>query len=34
MSHFAIKPLADAPAIRDALSELLIETVASHQWLQ
>ncbi|WP_298267896.1 GNAT family N-acetyltransferase [uncultured Bradyrhizobium sp.] len=29
MSHFAIKPLADAPAIRDALSELLIETVAS-----
>ncbi|AUC97260.1 GNAT family N-acetyltransferase [Bradyrhizobium sp. SK17] len=29
MPHFAIKPLADAPAIRDALSELLIETVAS-----
>lgn len=28
MPHFAIKPLADAPAIRDALSELLIETVA------
>ena len=29
MPHFAIKPLADEPAIRDALSELLIETVAS-----
>lgn len=29
MSSFAIKPLADAPQIRDALSELLIETVAS-----
>ncbi|WFU29181.1 GNAT family N-acetyltransferase [Bradyrhizobium brasilense] len=29
MSHFAIKPLADAPGIRSALSELLIETVAA-----
>ena len=29
MPHFAIKPLADEPGIRDALSELLIETVAS-----
>lgn len=29
MSQFAIKPLADAPTIRRALSELLIETVAS-----
>ncbi|MBP1297352.1 GNAT family N-acetyltransferase [Bradyrhizobium elkanii] len=28
MSHFAIKPLADAPGIRSALRELLIETVA------
>ncbi|MHC6150597.1 GNAT family N-acetyltransferase [Bradyrhizobium elkanii] len=28
MSHFAIKPLEDAPAIRSALRELLIETVA------
>ncbi|ODM77705.1 GNAT family N-acetyltransferase [Bradyrhizobium elkanii] len=29
MSHFAIEPLADAPGIRTALRELLIETVAS-----
>ncbi|WP_375782815.1 GNAT family N-acetyltransferase [Bradyrhizobium sp. Pha-3] len=29
MSQFAIKPLEDAPAIRSALGELLIETVAS-----
>lgn len=29
MPHFAIKPLEDAPEIRGALSELLIETVAS-----
>lgn len=28
MSHLAIKPLEDAPAIRNALRELLIETVA------
>ncbi|MCC8983424.1 GNAT family N-acetyltransferase [Bradyrhizobium acaciae] len=28
MSHFVIKPLVDAPEIRSALSELLIETVA------
>ncbi|MCS3449621.1 MULTISPECIES: GNAT family N-acetyltransferase [Bradyrhizobium] len=28
MSHLAIKPLEDAPAIRSALRELLIETVA------
>ncbi|MGY3690037.1 ribosomal protein S18 acetylase RimI-like enzyme [Bradyrhizobium sp. USDA 3240] len=29
MSQFAIKPLADGPAIRSTLGELLIETVAS-----
>ncbi|MBR1207046.1 MULTISPECIES: GNAT family N-acetyltransferase [unclassified Bradyrhizobium] len=29
MSQFAIKPLEDGPAIRRALGELLIETVAS-----
>ncbi|WP_050419626.1 GNAT family N-acetyltransferase [Bradyrhizobium tropiciagri] len=29
MSQFSIKPLADAPGIRGALGELLIETVAS-----
>jgi ribosomal protein S18 acetylase RimI-like enzyme len=29
MSSFAIKPLDDAPPIRDALGELLVETVAS-----
>lgn len=29
MSQFSIKPLADEPAIRNALSELLIETVAN-----
>ncbi|MHC2334424.1 GNAT family N-acetyltransferase [Bradyrhizobium sp. USDA 4454] len=29
MPQFAIKPLADEPGIRGALSELLIETVAS-----
>ncbi|MGY4570605.1 GNAT family N-acetyltransferase [Bradyrhizobium sp. BEA-2-5] len=28
MSHFAIKPLEDAPGIRSALGELLVETVA------
>ncbi len=29
MPHIAIKPLADEPGIRGALTELLIETVAS-----
>lgn len=29
MSTFAIKPLDDAPPIRSALGELLVETVAS-----
>ncbi|VIO74356.1 GNAT family N-acetyltransferase [Bradyrhizobium ivorense] len=29
MSSFVIKPLVDTPAIRDALAELLVETVAA-----
>jgi len=29
MSHISIMPLSDSPAIRTALSELLVETVAS-----